>query len=359
MFLINTQKLEDYRKHKLKKSDTIESVAQELGITILELTGFHNIYCTNNDTIGYELPSHLEELYVYPHIREFKKKEHPKVHFTIGNTLVYKPNYKKFNYGVMYTIWSGDILNTIKQQTSVVCKQQTKEGFLFEIDRMSKTFVNDLECNLIADELAEKVAKVIYPLTILVSNEGRYIDIVNFEKIQKRWKITYAEILEEYEGDWVEKYLALSQQTLKYKNVFRQSLAKDWFLCSYFSGLFVNFSDKFVHKNSIFFPLLPNIGNLEFAITQKIDPYLEDKKFVNIEQNGILIDPRAKADFENGSNFPDIALQNPNAQKTTGDFNAKYVLDTKTHDIESVVLTCSIALDVPHKIQVTISKLNN
>ena len=40
LFLINTQKLEDYRKHKLKKSDTIESVAQELGITILELTGF-------------------------------------------------------------------------------------------------------------------------------------------------------------------------------------------------------------------------------------------------------------------------------------------------------------------------------
>lgn len=351
--------MEKYRIHKLKTGDTIDRVAFELGITNLELTGFHNVYCKNEDCIGFKFPKHLKELLVYPHIRKFKKDKHPTVQFTSGNILEYKPDNKKVNYGVMYAVWSGEKINTIKYHVSVVCKEQTKKGFQFEIDRISKTFVNDLECNFIADELAEKISKVIYPVTVLVSNEGNYIHVTNFEKIQKRWKINKEKILDEYEGEWVEKYLALSEQTLQNQSIFSQSLAKDWFLNSYFGGIYASYRQLFSLENSVLFPLIPNVGNVCYKVTQNIDPYLEDNKFAHIELNGILNDPRAKADFENGSNFPDYALQDPNAPKTSGDFKAKYVIDSKTHGIESVFLECSIELDEPQKVQVVISLLNS
>jgi hypothetical protein len=351
--------LEKYRIYKLKIGDTIDRVAYELGITNLELTGFHNVYCKNEDCIGFKFPAHLKELLVYPHIREFKKDKHPTVQFTSITTLEYKPNYKKRSYGVMYTVWSGEKINTIKFHVSVVCKEQTKEGFHFEIDRISKTFVNDLECNFIADELAEKVSKVIYPLTVLVSNEGKYIHVTNFEKIQKKWEINKENILDEYEGEWVEKYIALSEQTLQSQSVFSQSLAKDWFLSAYFVGIYANYCKLFTLENSVEFPLIPNVANVCYRVTQEIDPYLENNKFAHIELNGILNDPRAKADFENGSNFPDYALQDPNAPKTSGDFKAKYVINSKTNGIESVLLECSIELKVPQKVQVVISLLNS
>ncbi len=351
--------MEKYRIHALKTGDTIVSVALELGISILELRGFHNIYCENQDTIGYDFPDHIKEIFVFPHIREYKKENHPMVQFTDGSALVYKKNKKKLNYGVMCTIWSGEQVNTLKYHVSVAFKEETAEGFHFEIDRISKTFVNDLECNSTTDELADKVSKIIYPVNIVMSKVGEFVEVSNFEKIQKRWKTGKEKILDEYEGEWVEKYLALSEQSLQSGSIFTQSLQKDWFLSSYFSKIYCNYWQQFRFENSVLFPLLPHVGNIKYTIEQKIDPYLDENKQILIEQNGIMNDPRAKADFENESNFPDCALQDPKAAKTTGDFKAFYVLDSKSHSIESVFLESSIELEESQKVQVVISLLNS
>ena len=345
-----------YRLHKLKSHDTINSIALELGITPQELSGFHNVHCKNEDIIGVEFPKHLTELLVYPHIREIKKENYPTTQFVSGYTLRVKPKFSKENYGVTYTIIDNDEQNTLSYILSLEYQGKNSEGFsIYEINRLSQTFVNDEETDKLADNLAEKVAKVLYPLSIIVNEEGKWIMINNYEEILKRWVTVKEQILNEYEGDWVMDYLALNETVLNNESSLQTALSKDWFLCTFFNGIYVNYTRQLKFENNIFFPLIANTAPLKYKVEHTIDEYLDEYGQLIIEQNGILADERAKADIENGLTFPEYASSKQEVEGVKGNFRSKIFLNPENNTIKSVFLEGDVQLDKPKKVTVTIS----
>ena len=347
-----------YKKYKIKEGDTLASISKLLGKPTLEVKNFHNIFCDHDNFIVLDFPDNFKELFIYPEYSEVDLNPIPKVFFDGGSKLLFRPISKKTNFGVQYTMTSGEEINTIKFETSVYFKGKSQDNLnVFEIDRISKTFVNDEETSIIADELAEKVASVLYPLEIIVDENGKWQEVFNHEEIANRWPKIREKILEEYEGEWVENYLELSETSLLSQNNLTESLSKDWFLNAYFGGIYVNYNSKLICKKDENFPILPNISPANYEVKQKIEEYLDDYKLINIETIGVLSDVRSKSDFEGDFDFPYYSMLNPEEEKAVGKFRAKYFLKPNNHQIESMFLECSIDLEIPRKVEIVVSVL--
>lgn len=347
-----------YKKYKIKKGDTLQSISKILEKSEHEVKSFHNVFCDNDSYIGNQFPSNLEELYIYPEYNEKQLSLIPKVTFEGAYKLGLKPSQIKSNYGVMYTITSGEETNTVKFETSVIFKERTvKNTYIYEIDRVSETYINDEEATSLADELAEKTSKVLYPLKIEVDNEGKWIEINNYNEIYNRWEKTKEKILSEYEGEWVEKYLKENQETIESEGRLQTALSKDWFLNSYFASIYVYYTHKYQFEVIKPFPILVNCNSVNYKVKQKINEYLDEHNLIKIEQNGNLEDERSKTDLQNEMNIPYYATLYPNQDIAEGTFRSLYFLNGKSNLIESLFLECSINLDIEKKIQVVVSLL--
>ena len=344
-----------FKIYAIKEGDTLKSIATVFCKTQQEIKNFHNLFCEEKDFIYEDFPVRLEYLNVYAYLDIFINDGRPKVAFESRQFLPYNPSCKKIIYSVMYTIFQDSKINTIEFESSVqnIEKLNSKQ-FLFEINRLSKVFINQEEANSMADELAEKVASTIYPLKVIVDISGKWIDVQNFEIILNRWKKNKKKILQEYQGDWVEKYLQLNDQTLSNKSNFIQAISKDWFLTAYFAEIYVNYTAVLKINNEIKFPLLPQCDSLQYKVEQKIEMYRDETGRVTIEQAGHLNESRGKTDLENNLNYPYYFSSNPEQEKVDGLFTAKYFLDQE-NNIESIYLESSVELDILTKVQVIIS----
>lgn len=344
-----------YRIHTLKKGDTVDSVAEELGITPLEVRGWHNVCCEPKNTIGYDFPKNLKELLVYANIRTFRKELYPMTTFAMGHTLRANPSDKKVTYNVNYNIINNEtVTSLIAFKISVECKQKSNGHFLYEIDK-SEIYINEEEPNYMLDTLAHKVSQAIYPLQIIVNEEGKYTGVHDFSTIEKRWKKTREEIQEYHQGDWVKDYLELTDKSFESESSFYFFLQSDWFLNSFFSGIYTNYSPFLKFENNVTFPILPKIKPLVFKVKQSIDDYLDEFNQVIVEQIGFLNDDRAKADIENGLPFSNYSLSNPDSEKAKGTFTSKYFINSKNNTIESLFLQCSIELEQTKTVQIIVS----
>ncbi|WP_395075661.1 hypothetical protein [Flavobacterium sp.] len=346
-----------YKIYSIKKNDTLKSIALVFEKTQQEIKNFHNLFCAEKELIINDFPPTLQHLYVYAYLDIYINDGRPKVAFESGQFLPFNPSTKKIMYSVMYTIFQDSKINTIEFETSVKCVEKLNNKlFLFEVNRLSKTFINQEEANSIADELAEKVAQVIYPLKIIIDNSGKWIDIQNFEIIVKRWKKNKKRILQEYQGDWVEKYLDLNEQTLSNKSNFKEAISKDWFLTTYFAEIYVNYTAILKIEKELKFPILPQCDSLQYKVEQKIEMYRDESNRVNIELNGNINEARGKTDLENKLNFPYYFSSNPELEKVEGTFCTKYFLDQE-NNVESIYLKSSVELDISTTIEVVISSI--
>jgi hypothetical protein len=351
-----------YRKIKINKSDTLDTLSEKLGLEKQEMIGFHNVHAKQKELIIHDLPVGLEELYVYPFIYQKIKDSSLKVKLESDYKLVNKPTKQTLHYGVLYYITSGEEENTIKFEISVKYLKQDYQGLYYEVNKTSPTFINDSETDIIADVLAEKVAAVFYPLTVIVNEQGKWIGIANYEAVKSRWQTVKKTIYKDYEGQWIADYVQECENNLATESRFVQTMAGNWFLNAYFSGIYNRYGNAYHLVNSNFgfenkttFPILTDIAGLQYATKYYLQELLDEDQIVKIDVTGILDDSRSKADIENRLNFSSI--EDPSATKATGSYTAKYFLDTATQTIESMVLECSIELDIPQKVKIVIATL--
>ena len=59
---------EKFSIYKIKKGDTLASVAAFFEKRQQEIKGFHNIFCEHEELIVFDFPDHLTQLYVYPYL---------------------------------------------------------------------------------------------------------------------------------------------------------------------------------------------------------------------------------------------------------------------------------------------------
>lgn len=351
--------------YKIQKGDTPQSVADKLDIELFDLRRYHNFNCIEDrDVINAYLPNHLKFILLKP-IKlnaNGELEDEPLEHIRFSTKtyqLPFKPSGKN-SYLAVYTIENGDIKQSIKEEISVkwLATDINKYSF-FEIDRISKVYINQKEADRIADKIAEKTSCVFYPLQIVVNEKGKWIDIYNYDTIQQRWYETKPKILEEYKGEEFEECLAHFEKKIVDKNAFLESFNFNWFLRAFFNGVNIEYKDQLVLEKNISFPISNTFGDTQFLVQQEISPTLDKYNLVNITQKGILCDPRTKQDFENDTDFPYDTLLEENPEKAEGLYNSYYFLNPRTYLVDSLFLECSINLAIPLKTTITISNLED
>jgi hypothetical protein len=350
-----------HKIYTLKSGDTLVGVATKLDLNPQTIRNYHNIHCELNELIEKDFPYNLKTLLLSPYDKDenTEKDLRHKVRFGLNKKLLFKPSTKKINYGVMFTMAAGDEESSLKYEVSVRCvDKEPQEYHLLEIDRISKVYINDEEANAIADEMAEKISSILYPLVVVVNKEGKWEDIYNYWDIAERWKKKKQDILDEYEGESTHEYLATCEHSLESRGNLKNTLNGDLFLNAFFSGIYVNYTEQLAFENTIEFPVLTDNTKVAYTVTQKIEQYLDEYSLINIEQKGTISDERCKIDFESKNTTPFYSVLYENLEKATGNFRSMYFLKANNYNtIESLQVDCDINLDVPQKVSVVISEL--
>lgn len=333
MYYVNESEVPSRSKHltyKIRKGDTLESVAKVLEIKAQELRRYHNIYCEISDLIEADFKSHLEYLILAPlkSAGDVVEKKPRRVNLGNDYRLPFSPEQMDESYKVKYISEVGDEIDVTEMKISVKWIAADKNKYhLFEINRASDIYVNGKMPDTMMDGLAAKTAEVLYPLKIVVDEFGKWIDIYNHAEIESRWEKIKSEILDYYEGEVVEKYIEHVERTLESSERVLRSLRSDYFLRAFFNGIHVGYTADYEFEKDLSFPLQKETESV-FRVQHKMAPNLDDAGYIRIEQKGNYTD--------SGLGF----LYGHAHLKVN--YNAVYFLNSDAYTIEKMNLECTI-----------------
>lgn len=342
--------MQKYNKHTVQNNDTLKSVAALYNVSKDSLKQFHNNHCSVKEMILIDLNGQ-KELFI-PRTAVADKTR--LVKFTHGNTLTFQPENVFFNYGVIITIQNGNIKNELKYNTSVRWLRKENKQHYFEVNRTSDVYLNEEEVNEIADLLAYKTSKVLYPLQISVDEQGKFYGIENLSVFSERWVSIKEDLYKEFEGETVDEYCRKIERLLEEPEALIFYLKNDYFLRTFFFGIYQKFDQDYQVELQETFPVADNAVEPQYEISLEIDPLKDDYNLINIEGTGELNDGRSRYDFINRAPFSIIVEDDP-VMNHEGDFRLMYYLNGENKFPESLYLECSILLQEEKKITVAIS----
>lgn len=359
--------IQTHRTYKVKESDTLADIAKYHSIDVQELIAYHNERAEFHQKIRNRIPDFLQEIilppegYTVKNGKEVWRKENghePNVlaePFT--GKLSCKPSQKDLCYGVLKTIKNGEKESTIKYETSVRIypKDNDNERFV-SVDITSKTYINDEEPGLVADELALACTEVLYPIIFIVDKNARILEIQNHDEILNRWKKQKATKLKYYEGDVALNYFESFEQTLIDKELSLYYLKNDWFLHLYFNTLLYS---TYLPENkekavAITFPIIPNTAPVAFKVKKKAKIFKKNNR-IRIDVKGTCSDKRSKDELERKLFFPSVVLEE---SSIIGKYRTVCFLKPNNNRIQSAFLECELELTKPKYASISISAID-
>ena len=331
-----------HKLHIVQKGETLQSIAEKYHISVEALRRYHNTYCELSDLIEEKLTHHKKIFIPQSAPENTNKNITPTAKKPI---LSYNPHHCRYQYGVTITIEEAGKKDELKYEVAVKWIQKYEEYHIFEIDRNSKIYINEEETNLIADVLAYKTSKVLYPMHILVSDKAELVDIATYNKYRERWKTVKEEVLKEFRGEVVTSYLKKIEDILKEPSLLMLYLSGDFFLRT----LFLGYSENFTQSN-----ILKNAKEPRYKAQLKLAEALDEYNLLHLEIKGSLNDKRSKEDFMNGYLFPNEEEGVSNT-KSEGELYGSYFLNPNNGMPEALQLEVSIGLDTEKKVTVMIA----
>jgi hypothetical protein len=348
----NVPSYDNYRTYKIRKGDTLQSVANELGVDAQELRRYHNMRCNIPDLIEADFKSYLELLILAPEkskVATVSEEKIPKkvIFGSQPFTIPFYPVNINNSYNVKYSIDKGDTIKKIEFDVSVKWLRSDKNGIcFFEIDRLSKVLIDEKVIETKVDALAEMTASILYPMQVVVDQNGNWIDIFNYQTIRERWEDEKIKVLDYYEGKHVLKYIDAVEYTLRDEESLMESLSDDWFLSVFFNGIHTCYGSDLVVEKDTHFSIIPKRAIVNTNVEQKIEEYLDEANLIVIKQKGEFTDEDLKEKF----------LRN---NEVAGYYSAEYSLNPNHYSIEKITLECTLNLDSPKKVNIEIRNLND
>jgi hypothetical protein len=266
-------------------------------------------------------------------------------------TIQITANKKEMHYAVMCTMFKNDAFNTLKYEMSIkYLEGEINNHFLCEVDKTSKTFINDEEVNELADELAEKTTSCIYPLKLIVNKMGIWEDVYNSEEIKSRWAKNKQNLLQVYQGKFVKQYFDQFEKKLAHKEALKLALQKDFFLSSFFVGLYTTTADKKQNFRKVHFPLLHTQESLAYDVLQEHFKKDVSANTIKIERQGNIID-------QNEVNSTS-SLSNQQILSKGGFYKSTHFLNADDHHISAAIVESGVKYDDAIKVQVLIAAID-
>lgn len=344
--------MQKFNKHIIQKNETLKSVSALYGLSADALKFFHNNHCDVQDMILIEITRQIELFIPRAAVTDKSRL----VNFNRGNSIAFQPENSFLKYGVVINIENGNRKNELKYETSVRWLKTENKLHFFEIDRISNLYLNEEEVNEIADLLAYKTSKVLYPLQVSVDKQGKFNDIENVSVFKERWTAVKEEVYKEFDGETVDRYCEKIEKVIFEPDAISLYLKNDYFIRTLFFGIYQSFGQNFNIKGNESFPIVNNPIEPKYQIELEIDPLKDEYDLINIEGNGRLNDERNVYDFINGVPFSLIIEDNP-IMNHEGSFRLAYYLNGETLLSESLYLECDIDLMEKKKISVSIATL--
>lgn len=124
-----------------------------------------------------------------------------------------------------------------RSHVRIKAKRERKTDFLFTVLNRQDVTINNHTPTQTMDLLMLKLGDALYPLELSAGENGRLIDIENFEQIRKRWHEISALLLKENFTLPFEKYIHISRQNMNDLSSFRKAISRDSFIKYYFLPL--------------------------------------------------------------------------------------------------------------------------
>lgn len=349
-------------KYILKSNDTLQKITELFGVEEDVWKRYHNNMCRLDDVIRDTLPKHLEEIYLLPELwgkvnelsNGLKIKEKyacGKVVLGYNNTLHQKVNIITIKYGVKIIIQNGEKETSIKYELSINKKGRVDNNFLMEINRLSLVYIDDMYPDLMVDRLAADTFEMVYPLLFLVDKNGCIVDLFNFEEIKDRWSKGKDQLREGRKGEWLEKYLRMTDKCFSRKENFLSKLKNDWFLHSFFLGIYQTYTSNYEIERDVFFPFVQNMTGVQYHTKQRIDKCYDNYNMIQVMIEGKVSDKRSVKDFGYKLNYPCF----DDSKLLEGNYYSKYFVDPKTNLIDTMITECTLNLEKPKKITIKAS----
>ncbi|MDN3693886.1 hypothetical protein QWZ06_17145 [Chryseobacterium tructae] len=346
--------MQTFNKHIIRENETLKSIATLYDLYEGDLKFFHNNHCETKDIILINLKEQKELFIPRTAVLDRSKV----VHFKHGNKLMFHPENSFYEYGVNINIENGGHKNELKYEASVRWLKTENRFHYFEIDRTSEFFINEEETNDIADILAYKTSKVLYPLYISVDETGKFNAIEDSDGYKARWETVKEDVYKEFEGEIVDLYCNKIENSINEPELLSLYLKNDYFLRTLFFGIYQSFGDNYKIQGLETFPITGNPREPQYKIELEIDPLKDDSNLINIEGNGILHEERSIQDFINNVPFPFLIEKEPEIN-TEGYFRLQSYVNAETSLPEFLYLECEIQLQKPKKVSVLINVLEN
>lgn len=340
--------MKNYKTIEINDYESLNTVAERLGISLSEFIGFHNVHASKEEIILSKEQTNINLFYVYDWI--FDKIIDPTLKVPLGENykLEHYPVTKTLRYGVMYILENDEV---IKFEIDLLFKKQNNY-FVCHINRTTPVFINDVEADTIADELAQLIGDTLYPLDLLIDQSGNFIQVLNFEAIQKRWMQTKENVYKDYEGHWVDSKLKDSETTIAIENDFTYYLQNDLFLKSYFSGIYDCYFKEYSFVKNIAFPIIDTTTPISYQIQYAIKELWDNNNLIKVTANGVCNDKRSFEELEGG-----IVANNQTTTPAKGTYKAHYFLTPDTHTIKSFEVAYDLELSTTIKITIIVNQI--
>ena len=348
-----TKEKENYSIYNIKKEDTLASVATFFEKTQQEIKGFHNIFCTSEEYIVFDLPDHLKQLYVYPYLHY--KAIGVAEHLSESTYLHHNKPSGSCNYNVQYSVAEGEKNTIINFEISVIHQGIFKEGHLYLINKKATTTINgEIDIND-TEEIKEKIGNIAYPLQVLVSESGMWQEVVFDKNIKNRFAAAKQEVQEYYKGKLVDDLLNHAESNLCSEAGFKKIFENNWLLDTIFSPIYKYYNYKQPIKDTVKFKLLNHTAPILFDAEQNIADFEYDSKLITIFRKGILSNTNNSRTLEKVNE--DAIYDSDLSQIASGSISQKIILDLKTFNIKSIYLLANIDLQTPRKVEVKVDMI--
>lgn len=327
--------------YEIQQGDTLDRIARKLNVEIQELRQYHNSRSELENCIGSRLPEKLKFIIIQNEKEKeelLKNKKPEPVRFVSSDfVLPFRPYDLNTEYSVTYTIEKEGKKQTLRQYYKLKRLQpETKQMdyHFIQINKISPLLINEKVAQNRAQQIAEQIDQLVFPLRIVVNNKGKWIDLNSYYKIKARWEDKKEKIKEAYQGEVYERIAENVGRIVKDKDALLKYISGNWFLRAYFNGIHDKYTSELETNKNLYFPFLADAEDQEFLITQKAAPYLNDSNLIEVNQNGTL-----ENEYINGS------------------YNAAYFLNPNNYSIEHFTVECDF-INMNEKIRIEVKNLN-
>ena len=146
----------------------------------------------------------MKFLYISPDFSDKHIDNVPKTVFLYDAKLDLQPFKNEMAYQVDQTCTMGDCVVDLRYTVTVAFSEKLADYFVFTIN---KTLDTEQELPTVFDEFIEEVMLALYPLALIVNDNGNWIGIQNFAAIHTSFQNVKQAILDNYEGIEIMKRL--------------------------------------------------------------------------------------------------------------------------------------------------------